>query len=334
MSLPVRHCPNRRSAFTLIELLVVIAIIAILIGLLLPAVQKVRSAAARTQSQNNVKQIMLANHSFHDANGIIPPLSAVLVNPPVAGAGTQPVSGYVWILPYIEQNAVYQLAITNGGAWPSTPPNSQAGRQAGQGAGAKKIKTYLSPRDPSNPSDSWSEGNGGTWAPSSYGMNHAVYGTPSDPAPRAYGTIDQVSKGNGRLTLTTITDGTSNTVGIAEQYAVCGPADSGHPTPDGYTHKSWAYNLTWAWNIGPYFDTRLMTNLPTGNLVITATMKSTPPQSQPTVAACNPYGVQAIDGVCVVGLMDGSVRGVSPGVDQTAWCRLLWPNDGLVVGDY
>src|SRR5262245_45795947 len=252
-----------RRGFTLIELLVVIAIIAILIGLLLPAVQKVRSAAARMQSSNNVKQIMLANHNFHDANGIVPPLSAVLV----PGSG-QPVSGYLWILPYIEQNAIYQLAVANGGAWPSTPPNTQAGRQAGTGASAKKIKTYLSPRDPSNPPDTWTEGNGGTWAPSSYGMNHAVYGTPNDPVAGVDGnaTIDKVTKGNARLTLTGITDGTSNTVGIAEQYAICGPADSGHPTPDGYTHKSWAYNLTWAYNIGPYFDTRIMTNLGTGNL--------------------------------------------------------------------
>jgi prepilin-type N-terminal cleavage/methylation domain-containing protein len=319
----MRPLPDpRRPGFTLIELLVVIAIIAILIGLLLPAVQKVRSAAARLQSQNNVKQIMLANHSFHDVNGIVPPLSAIVV----PGSG-QPVSGYFWILPFIEQDAIYKLGIANGGAWPAPPPNAQADRAAGLSAGAKKIKTYLSPRDPSNPSDTWTEANGGTWAHCSYGMNHAVYGTPVDPV-AGVDVIGKVTKGNARYTLLSMTDGTSNTVGIAEQYAVCGPSSN---STDNMNHKLWAYNLTWYYTQGPYFDTRLMTSTGT---TITATSTSAPPQSQPTVAACDPYRVQAIDGVCVVGMMDGSVRAVTPGVDQTAWCRALWPMDGLVVGDF
>jgi type II secretory pathway pseudopilin PulG len=158
----------------LIELLVVIAIIAVLIGLLLPAVQKVREAAARMQCQNNLKQIALACHTYHDAFQVFPIMFYGGYN------GTPPAGGYkatsmCWsflakLLPYIEQNNLYQQAHIGDAANgypqpPATPwqnnwmsqefeiPSGTPGTiqfAAKLGLTQTKIKTYLCPSDPKN----------------------------------------------------------------------------------------------------------------------------------------------------------------------------------------
>jgi prepilin-type N-terminal cleavage/methylation domain-containing protein/prepilin-type processing-associated H-X9-DG protein len=184
---------DRRRGFTLIELLVVIAIIAILIALLLPAVQKVRSAAARMQCQNNLKQIALAIHNYEGTYKKVPPGWAItLTNVPVPGWGWGS-----FILPYIEQSALYnQLKPDDSGKTAMPYPTTQP-------LLAQPLAIYTCPADPGNAINTSMDG----FAKGNYVCNREVLGPTGNPPP---------GKPTG-LSILKIQDGSSNTILVGER---------------------------------------------------------------------------------------------------------------------
>jgi len=302
-----------RSGFTLIELLVVIAIIAILIGLLLPAVQKVREAAARMQSTNNLKQMGLALHNLNDTNGVMPlPVGTFPNNPGLISPATNDrMVGTLqyFMLPYIEQDAIYkqQAAIHNDSWWCGYV-----------------IKTYVSPADPSQRNggmvDTTNPRGASSYAPNEAGFGTAVRGgsSPSAKMPA------------------TIPDGLSNTIFMAEKYAVCGPAgnsqsvfywgetclDCGSP---GNVTGACNRLADTSSNIGGTGSPPMFYSSTGPSAVV--------PQIKPVPTNCNPCLLQSpFNGGILVLLGDGSVRLVNGSITVTTWRNAVQPADGNPLG--
>ncbi|MCI0456311.1 MAG: DUF1559 domain-containing protein [Gemmataceae bacterium] len=340
--------PCQRTAFTLIELLVVIAIIAVLIGLLLPAVQKVREAAARVKCQNHIKQLALAVHSYESAMGVYPPSMFAPVGS-IFGTNNGSWSVHGRLLPYLEQgNAGVRVNLEV--AWDA---------QLATGVPQTRIPVFVCP---SEANDTVRTRNALPYVyPQTYGFNFGTW-LVWNPSNGQGG--DGVFFPNARLTPTRITDGTSNTLMLAEVKAfmpyarnmtTAAPAvppasldavaalvlaapdkKIGPVTNDNTGHTEWPDGRVHHSGFTTVLPPNTKVSAVVGGLEYDADFNSRQEGSSatlPTYAAITSRSYHAA-GIVNVGMMDGSVRSVSKDISLSVWRALGTRSGGEVVGDW
>jgi prepilin-type N-terminal cleavage/methylation domain-containing protein len=296
----MRPVALRRSAFTLIELLVVIAIIAILIALLVPAVQKVREAAARTQTINNLKQVALAAHAHNDTHRRLP--AAWL-----QGGGSVALyqSFHFQLLPFIDQNPLFTSVPGGREAWYGGDPLAVPPIPAVT-AYAATIPPFLSPQEASA-NDGLSTWN---WGGANILYNWQVFGG-------ATFTGVAWSQNDAKANLArTFIDGTSNTIILATGYINCGAGvrNWAHPGWDGPAGT--APSITYP--VYAAFFAKWSDQLP---------------QRNPAPNVCDPSLAQSFGAAPIqVAMADGTVRGIASDLSYTTWLSALLPADGVPLG--
>jgi prepilin-type N-terminal cleavage/methylation domain-containing protein/prepilin-type processing-associated H-X9-DG protein len=317
---------RRRRGFTLIELLVVIAIIAILIGLLVPAVQKVRESAARAQCQNSLKQIGLAMHNYHDTYRKLPygegpgnPKDPITTRRGCCWGNWQ-----VLILPYLEQGNMFKGWVNLGGS-DLTGPRYGASPNV-ENVTSQRLAVLTCPSDTPNPGAITANIKGVIYAITSHNYV-ANYGNTNDYQVDI--TTPVVQKFGGApfgwapvsCRLTDITDGSSNTLMVSETVQGLGSDLRG---------------FTW-WAPGALFTSVLGPNSSSPDIV-TQNCNNQPAQNLPCVdngGSWSMLGARSrhVGGVNVV-LCDGSVRFVSQTIDINVWRGLSTTHGGETLGDF